>query len=568
MHGRRYPVGPYVIALGVAAVIYAAIYLGQLMWPADGHALSWNPLAAAIQLVTGEGAWPPGATVLLLVAAVLLVVVLVVLWNRGGKTPAAKGPRRMTEFERRVNANQNTGRIQERERRAEMLHLHPDAEISEAGVQIGRALDRGRGWVLQSYRQCSAHIWGPGRGKTLTQVVRHSYYAPGAYVMTSNKTDGVKYVLAARALRHPTGRVWMFDPDRIFRAGERPAFTVNLLAGVKDTKTAEKLAGLFERSAPTAAETGGDAQFDPQGREFLAWCMLAAAVSGKPLRQVHRWVTEGNISDTAEILADAGYVGPVAALRGLAKQPDRTRGSVYATAQRMSSAMVHDHLMAWMTPTPGLPAFDPFTFATSTDTLILLTHDQAGPLAAFVSSLVTQVANGAVAEAGRHQSERLPVPMLMDLDECGNVVRLPDLPDWYTHFGSKGIIINSYFQSPAQGEASYGREKFAQLWDAAGARVFGGGIDHEPFLRALSDLIGTYDKPTVSTTISQGSRSRSESTHKEARASVAELANLPEWRAIVRTSNGVSVVVETVPVFNDPAFAEVMRAGDQIGANA
>src|SRR5690606_35765798 len=145
----------------------------------------------------------------------------------------------------------------------------------------------------------------------------------------SNKTDGVKYVLAARALRHPAGRVWMFDPDRIFRAGERPAFTVNLLAGVKDTKTAEKLAGLFERSAPTAAETGGDAQFDPQGREFLAWCMLAAAVSGKPLPQVHRWVTEGNISDTAEILADAGYVGPVAALRGLAKQPDRTRGSVY-----------------------------------------------------------------------------------------------------------------------------------------------------------------------------------------------------------------------------------------------
>ena len=84
----------------------------------------------------------------------------------------------------------------------------------------------------------------------------------------------------------------------------------------------------------------------------------------------------------------------------------------------------------------------------------------------------------------------------------------------------------------------------------------------------MSDLIGTYDKPTVSTTTSQGSRSRSESTQKEARASVADLANLAEWRAVVRTSNGVSVVVETVPVFNDPAFAEVMRAGDQIGASA
>ncbi|WP_454112728.1 type IV secretory system conjugative DNA transfer family protein [Microbacterium maritypicum] len=568
MHGRRYPVGPYVITVAVAAVIYAAIYLGQLMWPADRGTLSWNPLAAAIQLVTGESAWPPGATVLLLVAAALLVGVLVVLWNRGGKTTAAKGTRRMTEFERRVNANQNTGRIQERQRRAEMEHLHPDVEISEAGVQIGRALDRGRGWVLQSYRQCSAHIWGPGRGKTLTQVVRHSYYAPGAYVMTSNKTDGVKYVLAARALRHPAGRVWMFDPDRIFRRGERPAFTVELLAAVKDTKSAEKLATLFEKSAPTAAQTGGDAQFDPQGREFLAWCMLAAAVSGKTLRQVHLWVTEGNTSDPAERLVDAGFVGPVAALRGLGRQPERTRGSVFATAQRMASAMVHDHLMAWVMPTPGVPVFDPSTFATSTDTLVLLTQDKAGPLAAYVSSLVTQVADAAVAEAGRHASERLPVPMVMDLDECGNVVTLPDLPDWYTHFGSKGIIINSYFQSPAQGEATYGKERFAQLWDAAGARVYGGGIDNGPWLRTLSDLIGTYDKATVSTTTSQGSRSRSESTQKEDRASVADLANLPEWRAIVRTSNGVSVVVETVPVFNDPAFAEVMRAGDQIGASA
>ncbi len=567
MHGRRYPAGPYVIALAVAAVIYAAIYLGQLMWPGDGRAMSWNPLAAAIQLVTGESSWPPGATVLLLVAAVLLAVLLVVLWKRGGQG-TSKGPRRMTDLERRVNANQNTGRIQERERRKEMRHLHPDAEISEAGVQIGRSLDSGRGWVLQSYRQCSAHVWGPGRGKTLTQVVRHSYYAPGAYVMTSNKTDGVKYVLAARTLRHPGGRVWMFDPDRIFRAGERPAFTIDLFATVKDTKSAEKLASVFEKSAPTAAQTGGDAQFDPQGREFLAWCMLAAAVSGKPLRQVHTWVSEGNTADPAERLIDAGYTGPVAALRGLAKQPERTRGSVFATAQRMASAMVHDHLMAWATPTPGVPVFDAARFAVSSDTLILLTKDKAGPLAAFVSALVTQVAEAAVSEAGRHRSERLPVPMVMDLDECGNVVTLPDLPDWYTHFGSKGIIINAYFQSPAQGEATYGRERFSQLWDAAGARVYGGGIDNEPWLRALSDLIGTYDKTMFSTTTSQGSRSRSESTQKQSRASVADLANLAEWRAIVRTSNGVSVIVETVPVFKDPAFAEVMRAGDQIGVGA
>lgn len=566
MNGRRYPAAPYVVAVVVALAIYAAIYVGQLVWPAPGRALSWNPLAAAIQLATGEAAWPPGATVLLLVALALLGVLLAVLW-RGGKTGGSRAGRRMTEFERRVNAGANTSRIQERARRAEMRHLHPDAEITEAGVQLGRALDRARGWVLQSYRQCSAHIWGPGRGKTMSQVVRHAYNAPGAYLMTSNKTDGVRYVLAARALRYPTGRVWMFDPDRIFRAGKRPAFTIDLLSTVADTKSAEKLASVFESAAPTANQTGGDAQFDPQGREFLAWCMLAAAVSGKPLRQVHLWVSEGNTTDPADVLMDAGYSGPVAALRGLGKQPERTRGSVFATAQRMASAMVHDHLMAWATSAPGIPVFDPAAFVESKDTLVLLTQEKAGPLAAFVSGLVTQIANAAVAAAGRQRSERLAVPMIMDLDECGNVVTLRDLPDWYTHFGSKGIIINAFFQSPAQGEALYGKSRFKQLWDAAGARVYGGGIDDPEWLRSLSDLIGTYEKATVSTTTSQGNRSRSESTHEQARATVAELANLPEWRAIVRTSNGVSVIVETVPVFNDPAFAEVMSAGNRIGVS-
>ena len=65
---------------------------------------------------------------------------------------------------------------------------------------------------------------------------------------------------------------------------------------------------------------------------------------------------------------------------------------------------------------------------------------------------------------------------------------------------------------------------------------------------SLSKLVGTYDKKVVTKTSNGGGRSRSEGTQEQARASGAELANLSEWRVIVRTSNGVSVVVETVPV--------------------
>lgn len=553
----------WLVAVGVLVLAIVAVQVGQALTPGGGVPLSWNPLSAAIQLGTKESGWPPAATWLLVLEAALVAAGITVAFKLSGKKKNRPG--RASELEQRVNAGADVTRVQTKARRAETAHLHPGAVLEAPGIPIGRALDRGRGWVYQSFRQCGAHVWGPGRGKTLTQVVRHAYYAPGAYAMTSNKTDGVRQVLAGRALRFPAGRVWMFDPDRIFRQGQRPAFTIDILASVADTKSAEKLAGIFEAAGKTAEQVGGDAQFDPQGREFLAWCILAAATAGKPLHQVHRWVGEGNYSDPADILQEAGYRGPVTALRGLANQADKTRGSVFATAQRMSSAMVHDHLMAWVTATPGVPVFDPAQFVVSTDTLVILTQEKAGPLAAFVSALVTNIAQAAVAEAGRHPAERLPVPLVMDLDECGNVVTLKDLPEWYTHFGSKGININAYYQSPSQGEAVHGKTGFKQLWDAAGTRVYGGGIEDEQWLSSQSKLIGMYEKTRTTTTTSGGNRSRSQGTQQEARASVAELANLPEWRAVVRTSNGVSVIVETVPVFRDPAFADVLRAAETIG---
>lgn len=41
--------------------------------------------------------------------------------------------------------------------------------------------------------------------------------------------------------------------------------------------------------------------------------------------------------DVRDILIRHGQTGPAAALLGLSEQPDKTRGSVYASAQRMAS---------------------------------------------------------------------------------------------------------------------------------------------------------------------------------------------------------------------------------------
>lgn len=548
---------PVLVGAGLLALAYGAVLLGDRLTP-GAEPLSLNPVAMAAQLISGQREWPASATWLLAAAVGIGVVVLFVAVLRPRKQGAPRRPADDSAEARLSADRKGLRRVQQSARAKEAEQMHPGSAFAVPGVRVGVALTAPHAWVMGSFRQCSAHIWGPGRGKTLTQVVRHAADAPGPYAMTSNKTDGVALVIAARAATHPDGQVWLFDADQIFRRSSRPAFTFDLLASVDNSQAAVQLAEVFETASQRGDERS-DAQFDPQGRQYLAWLLLAASVSGRPLAKVHEWVSAGQIDEPQEILREHGHRGAAAALVGLSNQPERMRGSVFGVAQRMASPMVHDHLMAWVQPVAGVPVFDPARFVTSTDTLIMLTNESAGAGAAFVSGLVRMTFEAAQRTASRQASERLPQPFVTDLDECGNVVRLKELPEWFTHFGSKGIIVNAYFQSPSQGEEMFGRTRFRQLWDAAGVRVYGGGVDEPDWLSDLSKLFGTYERRQTSVSASQaGPRSESTSWHQADRISVAELSDLAEWRAVVRTSNGVSTIVETVPVFRDKAFAAIV----------
>jgi hypothetical protein len=61
----------------------------------------------------------------------------------------------------------------------------------------------------------------------------------------------------------------------------------------------------------------------------------------------------------------------------------------------------------------------------------------------------------AIAEAMEEQAERrggrLDLPALFALDELANVVRWASLPDQFSHYGSKGLIVVAILQSWSQG---------------------------------------------------------------------------------------------------------------------
>ena len=72
--------------------------------------------------------------------------------------------------------------------------------------------------------------------------------------------------------------------------------------------------------------------------------------------------------------------------------------------------------------------------------------------------------------AGRRRAEqaggRLDPPMVLILDEAANICRIADLPDLYSHLGSRGMIPVTILQSYEQGAASGA----SPGWPPCGAR--------------------------------------------------------------------------------------------------
>lgn len=100
--------------------------------------------------------------------------------------------------------------------------------------------------------------------------------------------------------------------------------------------------------------------------------------------------------------------------------------------------------------------------------------------------------NTAEAIATDSPGGRLRVPMLCALDEAANVLRWPDLPKLYSHFGSRGIIILTILQSWSQGIGMFGDRPMKQLESSSNIYIYGGNVRESAYLESLAKLAGQY----------------------------------------------------------------------------
>jgi len=515
-----------------------------------GPALPGNPVALLLGVIQGAVPWPPRALALGIGLAALLLGaggLLLTMWARRGQKPSVD----------RAGAHLGRGKdlraLSRKGATATARRLGVDGYV---GQPLGVTVAGGQP-LYAGVEDVALLVAGPRTVKSSAYGIPWVLNAPGWVVATSNKRDLCD---ATRDPRGEHGHVWVFDPQGI--AGEQPTWWWDPLSYVTDEVQAQKLARLWATSSrDVGART--DAYFDNAAMELLGNLLLACAVAQRPITQVYLWLTTPADDEPAVILRKSGqgYTLQAAALEGMVNLNPKQRDGVYGGAKGMCSFLTSRAAARWVTPAAGdrRRQFSPARFVRSADTLHLLSREGEGSTGPLVTALTVSITEAAEAYAKESPGGRLPIPGVCVLDEAANVCRWKDLPDMYSHYGSRGILILTILQSYSQGVEVWGRDGMRKLLSAANVLIYGGGVRETEWLQELSQLLPEWRPTTVSTSYAKGQRTTSRSTHAERLLDVQELSSLAKGRALVFSSGAPPTLVRTVPWMDGP-HADAVRA--------
>ena len=530
------------ITLGVGgACLYGARAL-YTWW--TGTPLPTNLLDLTTGMIRGQQPRAVAVLALLILLTGFAGLVAITRWRHRGPRRQKRGD----QVARKAAARREVAVLRERAVASQASRLGVVAD--SPGLPIGRMV-RGNARLFSSWEFVCLMIAGPRTGKTTAWLVPRILAAPGAVLATSNKRDIVD---VTRLERSRFGRTWVFDPQGI--AGEDRSWWWNILAGVQTPVDAVSLAEVFIDAQRDPGATR-DAYFDGASKDLVAALLLAAALGGRNIRMVHEWLTRPLDDEPVGILERVGQMMTAQSLRGMMNLPAETRGGVYGGASQTMNFLLNDVATRWVLPPAGatddessvIVEFDPASFVASTDTLYCLSQEGRGSASPIVTALTVAVIEAALEHAKSQPGGRLALPLFVALDEAANVCRWRELPDLYSHFGSRGIVVDTLLQSWSQGVSVWGDAGMNKLWSAANVKAYGGGVSEDKFLQSLSTLIGVEYVDQIQTSSSRQGTSRSVSVGAAQRpiAPVSELMAMPPNRAWVFASGAPAVYVRTVP---------------------
>lgn len=545
-------------ALGVLGLLAAVLRLAGTVaaWVSDadrprsgwhgGLGVLTDPTAPG-QALDAEGltAWAYWSVVVAMLAVV--VASAVVVWQRLGvvRQRASRDPRRVDGVATRSEVRAVASR---KALLARSRTLRPSLDSPEAS-DVGYLLGRAHGREVWASVEDSMLLLGPPRsGKGLHVVINAILDAPGAVVTTATRPDNLAATLTAREARGP---VAVFDPQRL-AGGLSAGLRWSPVRGCEDPLTAMiRATGL---ASATGLSTGGVESggfWEGKTRTALQALLHAAALDNRPPRELFTWtLSPSAAADAVAILAGHNDAAPgwADSLESMIHSDPRTRDSIWMGVSLALSCLADPRVLDAVTPGPG-EQFDPVEFLTSNGTLYLLaTGAGAGAswslVAAFIEDLVETARHLAAASPGA----RMDPPLLLALDEIGNLSSLPSLPVLMAEGGGTGITTMPVLQSLSQARDKWGDHAAGAIWDASIVKVILGGTSSASDLRDLSALIGERDERTDSVSIGDyGSRSLQRSTRRVPVLPPEVIRTLPFGTALVLLRSAPPVVTELRP---------------------
>ncbi|PLC10694.1 conjugal transfer protein [Kocuria flava] len=561
---RKYKTGSGEVALlltllfalvGIPAILYTVVSAGHALTPRSDP-LPTGYWERSLSTVTGDLPWRTTEIVLAATVGLLLTGSFALWgWKRHQKAQKAVKHDRAAV---RMATVRDVAPFTEKQAKAKAARFGVEAP----GVMLGKMV-RGGHTLYASWEDTLLHIWGTRTGKTTSQAAPSIIEAPGPVIATSNKRDLSDLT---RDLRAADGDVWVFDPQGV--AGEKPTWWWNPLTYVTDSERAAEMANNFAAGSRDVGAKG-DGHFDSAGKDLLAGLLLAAACGGEPIERVHYWLTRSTDETPALLLDEHGWTKEADAVASTIQQPEKYRGSVYSTALQMAACLKNEKIAAWVNPLrpdDPRPQFDPQAFVAGKHTLYALSKEGAGTAGPLVTALTVATVTAAEEHAVTQRGGRLATPMLCVLDEAANVCRWMNLPNLYSHYGSRGIVVSTFLQSWSQGVDVWGESGMRKLFSTANVVTYGGNVKEEGYLKMLSELIGKYTYTSVSSSRQKDSGSTSRQDATDDIMSVADLSALPKGRAVMFGSGARAVLLRTIPIDHRP-YAGASRASEEAHNN-
>ncbi|WP_327687081.1 type IV secretory system conjugative DNA transfer family protein [Streptomyces sp. NBC_00467] len=488
-------------------------------------------LVAAFQMATEwSTTWPHSQTASTIGAAVAdLAVIVFVVWGLRWAFKWFRNPSSLATLHQvRELTPKQAARTATRLRTSLKDTKPKEVPARDRGVLLGDHRPSGielRGSDEDTY----VAIMAPRAGKSTSLAIPVAEEAPGALLVTSNKSDVYAATLGSRS---KVGRTWILDTQGVAQA-ERQMWW-DMVAQAETLEGAERLASHFvtqitsEQADPFWSQAAGD---------LLVGLFRAAWWEGGTVRDVMKWLSDPKEKAPLRVLYQHEPV--------LAEQVDssvniaeETQSGIFQNARTAVSALRDEKVLAWVTPDKNHPRFDPEHFATSRDTLYLLSK-KGGPSSAVVAALADAVFTAGT-EAAERAGGRLPEPMRAVLDEAANICRIADLPDLYSHLGSRGITPFVILQSYRQGVKAWGEVGMDAMWSAATKKLIGVGLDDAKFAQDVSTLTGAHYIDRGSYSKSKEGHSRSWTEQREQVLDPAEIRAMKKGTALL-LSTGMPV---------------------------